>query len=623
MKRQTILLVSGLGLALPLFAQTTAPTGVGSRPAAAIERAEQAREDSDARSRAVMEALARSEPPPPFEAAPTAAPAVDVSGQPAAGAVEQPRVTPPPGNGADVFIQVPDPIEVPAERSETADTISVDFPDEDVRVIIRNVADLFGLNVVIPQELTGRVSLKLRDVTWPQLFQVILEPLNYTYITDRNIILIRNRNELLQEPVDTRVFVVNFSQAAEIRDSIAPLVDAAAGGRIQVDRRSNALVITERPSRFNGIQQIIETLDRPTEQVMIESKFIEISNRDVRNLGVDWQSLAGFGVRAGPIQRDWERLRTPGESTETITQGTTLNPDGTVNVTSSRTRTQENPLVRAINTEDTAVFSADAFQVLLSALENKNESRLVSNPTIVTMNNTPAQINIGEEYPIPAYTFNAERGTFEVSGFEYKPIGILLNVTPQVNSAGFINMRINPEISSRTGEVNFGGASGAVIPIVTTRRTESSVTIKSGFTLAIGGLIEQVQSDGTSQVPVLGNIPVLGRLFSSESRDETRRNLVIFITARILSATGASYQDVFSQRTLYRMGVSTRDIPGQDISVEESRLYEDMRSARGDYERLMEETRLRRQLEALQQQTELKEDVFEREEQRQIRRRNQ
>ena len=123
-----------------------------------------------------MEALARGEPPPPFEEAPVASPDVEFSDEPTEGTVEQPRTPPPPANDADVFIQVPDPIEVPAERSEQADTISVDFPDEDVRVIIRNVADLFGLNVVIPQELTGRVSLKLRDVTWPQLFQVILEP---------------------------------------------------------------------------------------------------------------------------------------------------------------------------------------------------------------------------------------------------------------------------------------------------------------------------------------------------------------------------------------------------------------------------------------------------------------
>lgn len=613
MKRQTILLVSGLGLALPLFAQSTAPTGVGSRPAAAIEQAEQVRDESEARSRAVMEALARGEPPPPVEGA-------DVP--------SSPRTAPAPVSSGDVFIQVPDPIEVPAERSEDADTISVDFPDEDVRVIIRNVADLFGLNVVIPQELTGRVSLKLRDVTWPQLFQVILEPLNYTYIQDRNIILIRNRSELLQEPVDTRVFVVNFAQAAEIRDSISPLVEAAAGGRIQVDRRSNALVITERPSRFNGIQQIIETLDRPTEQVMIESKFIEISNRDVRNLGVDWQSLAGWGLQAGPATRDVSRERnvdTARRPTDTSTtrEGISLNPDGSVDIINSREREIVSPLSRITERTDTAVFSADAFQVVLSALERKNESRLVSNPTIVTMNNSPAQINIGEEYPVPSYTFNAERGTFEVSGFEYKPIGILLNVTPQVNSAGFISMRINPEISSRTGEVNFGGASGAIIPIVTTRRTESSVTIKSGFTLAIGGLIEQVQSDGDSRVPVLGAIPGLGRLFSSESRDETRRNLIIFITARILSATGASYQDVFSQRTLHTMGVSTRDIPGQDLSVEESRLYESMRIARGDYETLREETRLRQQLEAIQRQTEQREQIMERDEQRQIRRRNQ
>src|SRR5690606_38516665 len=138
---------------------------------------------------------------------------------------------------------------------------------------------------------------------------------------------------------------------------------------------------------------------------------------------------------------------------------------------------------------------------------------VVSNPTVVTLNNSQAQIHIGEEYPIPNYTYNSERGTFEVQGFEYKPIGITLNVTPQVNAAGFINLDIAPEISKRTGEVSFGGGAGANIPIITTRKTESNVTIKSGFTLAIGGLIEKTEGNTVNRVPGLSNIPGLGRLF--------------------------------------------------------------------------------------------------------------
>ena len=140
---------------------------------------------------------------------------------------------------------------------------------------------------------------------------------------------------------------------------------------------------------------------------------------------------------------------------------------------------------------DTAVFSASAFSVVLSALESQSEAQLISNPTVVTLNNTPATINIGDEFPIPNFNYNEERGTFEVSGFDFKPIGINLQVTPHVNSAGFIDLNIRPEVSSLSRTVSFGGAGGAQIPVISTRKTESTITIKDGYTLAIGGLIEK------------------------------------------------------------------------------------------------------------------------------------
>lgn len=475
----------------------------------------------------------------------------------------------------EVFLDLPGSSSVGTAVASDAETISVDFPEEDVRDIIRSVAELYELNVVIPDSLAGSVSIKLRDVSWQQVFDVVLEPLNYTYIIDGNIIKIKSQDELAVEPVDTRVFIVDFANAAEIRNSIEPLVDGAAGGKIQVDTRSNALVITERPSRMNNIQEIIETLDRPTEQVMIESKFVEISGRDEKNLGVNWQSLIGWGLSA---EAGTDGLQILGRQYDKIS--------GT------------GPLDQTVR-QDQAVFSADAFSVVLSALESNSDIELVSNPTIVTMNNKPATINIGEEYPIPSYRYNDEVGQFEVSSFEYKPIGINLNVVPQINSAGFINLNIQPEISSRSGEVSFGGAAQAIIPIIATRKTNSSVTIKSGYTLAIGGLIEQVDTVSDSSVPILGGIPGLGRLFSSKGKETNKRNLIIFITAKILSASGATYEDVFSKRTLYEMGISGSDIPGYQPSETEEELLKTVNASRAEVEELEVQRKLKEQIDAL------------------------
>jgi type IV pilus assembly protein PilQ len=528
----------------------------------------------------------------------------------------------------EVFLDLPGADMTSSAVASDAETISVDFPEEDVRDIIRSVAELYELNVVIPETLAGSVSIKLRDVTWQQVFNVVLEPLNYTYIVDGNIIKIKSQDELAVEPVDTRVFIVDFANAGEIRGSVEPLIDTAAGGRIQVDTRSNALVITERPSRMNDIQEIIETLDRPTEQVMIESKFVEIIDEDISSIGVDWQSLLGYRVQAGPMERVYERINTterlPSESTED-TKITDSN--GFDFVRGSQALGQTN-WIDTVNREDTAVFSSEAFQVVLSALERNTGVELVSNPTIVTMNNKRAQINIGEEYPIPQYTYNDERGTFEVSNFEYKPIGVNLNVVPQINSAGFINLDIQPEISSRTGEVLFGGASGASIPIITVRKTNSSVTIKSGYTLAIGGLIQEDATRGSTKVPILGDIPGLGRLFSSKNHNIDKRNLIIFITAKILSASGATYQDVFSEKTLYEMGITKSDIPGYEPTAEEKEMFSTVQNSRDEIEKLKTELKLREQLDALdslksQSETNLQESMAPPEEEREIRRRYQ
>lgn len=425
------------------------------------------------------------------------------------------------------------------------ETISVDFPDEDVRTILRNVADLFELNLVIPDTLQGRTSIKLRNITWRQAFEVVLDPLGYTYVEDRNIIRIKSIEELTTEPVDTRVFIANYARAADLQGSIAPLVDGAAGGRIQVDNRSNALVITERPSRMNKIQEIIERLDKATDQVMIESKFIEVADTDVENLGVNWASLSEYSVSGGPFNRQYTSDNVTG-----ITQRL-----------------------------DTAVFDADQFELILSALDTKNDVKLVSNPTVVTLNNTQAKIAIGERYPIPEYSFNADTGERQLSDIDYVDIGITLDVLPQVNSAGFINLTIIPEVSSSD---EFATIENTEIPIIVSRRTETSIMVKDGYTLAIGGLVEDSTANRGTKVPVLGDLPGVGRLFTSKSDTIEKRNLVIFITAKTLDPDGSTYQDVIDPRTIDRMGLVKSDIPGYQPGAEEAALLDEVYNRRSE-----------------------------------------
>lgn len=518
----------------------------------------------------------------------------------------------------EVSLEFPGQEEREAFLARDEETISVDFPDEEIRTIISNVADLYDLNIVIPDTLVGSTSIKLRNVTWRQVLEVVLEPVAFTFIEDRNIIKIKSRDELLLEPVETTVIVIKFANAGDLMNAISPMVDSAAGGRVQVDSRRNALIITERPSRMGALRRVIDELDRRTEQVMIESKFIEVTNRDVKNLGVNWSSLNAFNLSAGPFNRLYDRNSnqdTTNTNDNTLLQDTLLgststlaNTGGTSTVsdilsnttTLTSTINELSSLVDSISQGrlDTAVFDADAFRVVLSALTTLSDSELVSNPTVVTLNNQLAKIVIGEKFPIPNYTYNEERGTFEVAGFTYEDIGIVLEVTPHV-SGGFINLDIKPRVSSRAGTVSFGGAAGAEIPIIATRETESKVSIRDGYTLAIGGLIEKQSNLSTSKIPILGSIPGIGRLFRNKSGDTQRRNLIIFITAKTLDPSGSTYKDVFSPKALYEFGVNERDIPGYQFSNEELQLYEDINNRRNELNLIDEKIKLYQQLNAL------------------------
>jgi type IV pilus assembly protein PilQ len=525
-------------------------------------------------------------PVAPAAAAPAdnqpAAVAAPADNQPAASADN------PPANPDDVSIKETEAPKLVVTQG-AKDTLSVDFPNEDIRTILRNVADLFELNLVIPDTLQGKASIKLRDVTWRQIFQVVLAPAGYTFIEDNNIIKVVSLDSLQQEPVTTEVFILNYAKAESLKDPIKPMVEDAAGGRIEVDVRANALIITERPTRIKRISAILADLDKPTSQVLIESKFFEIDENSAKDLGVKWSSLAGYNVSAGPFNRSYSNVQTGNTKDENTTNGAVSEAGGGATVTGSGNGSATGVLINNLNGQtelnqtgitsflgnnfdniatgvisrsDTAVFNADAFALVLSALQTNSHTRLVSDPTVVTLNNVDAFINVGTEYPIPDYQYNTQTGSFEVSGFTYKDIGIILRVTPQVNDDGFIKLTLQPEVSSVSGTVNFGGAGGASIPIISTRKAITEVTLKDGSTLGIGGLLQSNDVKGKTTVPLLSQIPVLGRLFTSNDDTGSSQDLLIFITAKTINPQGGSVSDVFDPRLVRAVGVQKDEMPG-------------------------------------------------------------
>ena len=479
------------------------------------------------------------------------------------------------------------------------DMISVDFPNAEIRTVLRNVADLYMLNIVIPEGLQGTTSIKLRDVSWKQIFSVVLETTEYTYIEEGNIIQIISNDTLNFEPPITDIFMLNYAEASDIAATVANMIDAEKGGRVQTDARTNSLIVTERQSRMSTIRQVIERLDKPTLQVMIETRFVEVTNQDVSKIGVKWNSLEEFEVKAGGISRGYSNLDTRLGNNTRGTENTIGDNFGEVDLsvddasissvpesrsgqfvnnltgqtlldasTASDTNLQQSAirnltdLVHGGDLQRTtnAIFSTSQIGYIFSALKTQGNSRLVSHPTVVTLNNQEAEISIGEQFPIPNYQYNEERGSFEVAGFDYKDIGVILKVKPSVNNEGLITLKVNPEVSSRTGEREFGGASGASIPIISTRRTETIISLKDGYTMGLGGLLQASSIEEERKVPLLQKIPGLGAVFRNKEKDGQKMNLLIFITAKILSSGDSDFEDVFSQAQMEDVGLDPDEI---------------------------------------------------------------
>lgn len=470
-------------------------------------------------------------------------------------ALAQEPATPHPAAKPDAAAPVQPAAENKMVVTKGKDTLTVDFPDTEIREVLRSVADMFELNLVIPETLQGKTSIKLRDVTWRQVYQVVLQPVGYTFVEDSNIIKVVTQESLNLEPLTTEVFILNYAKAAEIKPALDSLVDSKVGGKIVVDARSNALVVTERGSVMQKLKPVIQNLDRPTEQVMIESKFIEVSNNDSKNLGVNWASLGGTGQQIGFTNLNKAYVT---QSTKNPTTSDTQAISSSSGVSS---------LTEYYNKTDrvtTALLSADGFYTYLKALQSLSNTKLVSNPTVVTLNNTEANINSGYEIPIPNFTYNQEQGAYQISGFTYKPVGVLLKVTPQVNNTGFIKLTVEPEVSEQNDELSskYGTFGTAVIPVIKSRKTKTQVTMKDGYTLAIGGMISRSDTKVQNKVPVLGNIPVLGRLFRSDDDNQITSNLVIFLTAKTIKPDGGDISEVFDPRVTREMEIQKSDMPG-------------------------------------------------------------
>jgi type IV pilus assembly protein PilQ len=461
------------------------------------------------------------------------------------------------------------PAPTPVAATNSKDTLSVDFPDEEIRTILRNVADLFELNLVIPDTLQGRASLKLREVTWRQIFNVVLSQVGYAFIEDGNIIKIVSRDTLSAEPFTTTTLVIDNVAAASIepllRSILTPSRPAngtdpgAPGGSIVLNSLANELIITDQSVTISRIIATAKRLDSEPRQVVIETKFVELTRDQGRELAVGLAGKQNIGGGAG-------------------TAAGALNTLGQVMPAAIATGSPSLGKTGSFN----ALLNSQDYSILLKAFDSLSGTRIVSNPTIVAINGSKSEINIGTDFQLVTATQTAPTGggtptvTYSAGGKVFE--GVKVEVTPQITSNKLVSLSLKTEKSNARAFSVGEGVTAQTFYDINKREGTLNMILQDGQTAAIGGLMDTKDSKVDTKVPILGDIPVLGNLFKSKNSQKVETNLIIFITASILEPSKTTYRNIATQTQISNLDITERDIQGVGYKVEdaEKQLYQDL-----------------------------------------------
>ncbi len=402
-------------------------------------------------------------------------------------------------------------------RQFSGEPITLDFQGADLRAVLRTFAEIAqGLNIVIDPSIQGTVDVSLRDVPWDQALDIILRANKLGYSVEGNIVRIVPLQVLAAENEERRKLQEAQALAGELRvltravsyakaADLVPVVTRSAlspRGDVQVDARTNTLIIRDLADRLTQADELIARLDRPQPQVEIEARIVQLDRNKARDLGIQWN----FGGRVDPAIGTSTGLAFP--SRGALTAGT-----GAVDGASP---SNVGIVLGSIN-------GAIDLNVQLRALESEGSVRILSTPRVTTQNNIPAEITQGAQIPIQVVSNNTVTVTF-------KDAALSLRVTPQITAANTVIMNINLENATPDyTEVT----PSQPIPAINTQRAVTSVLMADGDTTVIGGIFTKLESVTQGRTPFLHRIPLLGWLFKTDNRNQEDSELLIFITPRI------------------------------------------------------------------------------------------
>lgn len=435
----------------------------------------------------------------------------------------------------EVAQQVPltfKPQRIPGEeRQYTGQPISLEFRDIDIRDVIHLFATITGLNFVIDPEVGGRITIYLKDVPWDQALDIVLKNNGLGKVFENNVVRIattgklsaeaRAQAELIEQrrlavPLDTLTRAVSYAKAMDLEPVVKK--NLSARGDVIVDARTNTLIIKDIPDQIAILRTLIDTLDIPAKQVMIESRIVETTRLVLQGLGIQW----GFSAVQDRAHGNTTSLIFPNSyKAEGASAGLTrFGIGGTPYAVNLPTQLAATTSVGVTFGNLIGSFNLDA---TLHLLESTNQARILSRPQITTQNNIEGVIRSG--YRIPVQTAVA----LGVVSVTYIDAALKMTVTPQITADNTIIMDVEVSNDTPTGRLIGPNAE------ISTRSATSRLLVPDGGTAVIGGIIQMRDVFTQERTPLLHRIPILGWLFKNRNLENRNDELIVFITPRILS----------------------------------------------------------------------------------------
>ncbi|EIJ33978.1 type IV pilus secretin PilQ [Thiothrix nivea] len=438
------------------------------------------------------------------------------------------------------------------KKTFSGEKLSLNFQDIEVRAVLQLLADFTNKNIVVSDTVTGNITVRLKDVPWDQALDIVLESKNLAMRENGNVIWVAPAEELAAkeqqqleslkakqelEPLVTEYIAVNFAKAVDLM----ALIEKSKGedkqsllsprGKVSVDERTNTLLVQDTASQVRAIRDLVKVLDVPVEQVLIESRIVIANDTFGKDLGArfgvtpKWMNSDSYGIATGNLgdgTTEYFNSIAAAQADAIKNGGTT---DKIITIPGLDDRLSVNlPVTGAAGSFGFSILSSDFIVDLeLSALQEESKGEIIATPRVITSNQTKALIEQGVEIP---YLQASSSGATNVA---FKKAVLSLEVTPQITPDEHISMDLKVN-QDTVGQVF------ADIPSINTREIQTRVLVENGQTVVLGGVHEEENLHGETKVPVLGDVPILGNLFRSSSNSNKKRELLIFVTPKIVDS---------------------------------------------------------------------------------------